>query len=161
MHCLLGWCTACLVGAQLAWLVHSLLCRCTWDKCTPFKATTESVLIRCYLFGALLAWLVHLRQVHPLEGSRLIRCYFCAVFLSVADVKSHRHHTESDRAANAIWSGGERNLIGRRTESDRTADGIWSDGGRNPIGRRTQQERVSNYQNGKYRSKICKKSAFW
>ena len=42
--------------------------------------------------------------------------------------------TESDRVANAIRSGGERNLIGWRTESDRTADGIRSDGGRKPIG---------------------------
>ena len=45
--------------------------------------------------------------------------------------------TESDRAANGIQSGGERNPIGRRTESDQAADGIRSGGGRNPIGRRT------------------------
>ena len=31
--------------------------------------------------------------------------------------------TESDRAANGIQSGGERNPIGRRTESDQAADG--------------------------------------
>ena len=30
--------------------------------------------------------------------------------------------TESDRVADAIRSGGGRNLIGRRTESDRAAD---------------------------------------
>ena len=32
--------------------------------------------------------------------------------------------TKSDRAANGIRSGGERNLIGQRTESDWVADGI-------------------------------------
>ena len=32
------------------------------------------------------------------------------------------HRTESDRVANGIRLGGERNLIGRRTESDRTAN---------------------------------------
>ena len=46
--------------------------------------------------------------------------------------------TKSDRAANGIRSGGERNLIGQRMESDRAADGIRLDGGWNPIGRRTQ-----------------------
>ena len=35
--------------------------------------------------------------------------------------------------ADAIQSGGERNLIGRRTQSDRTADAIRLDGERNPI----------------------------
>ena len=77
------------------------------------------------MVGALLALAsgkAERRQVHPLKGSHRIRCYFCAVFLSVADVKSHRHRTESDRAAYGIRSGGERNLIGRRTESDRTAN---------------------------------------
>ena len=44
------------------------------------------------------------------------------------------------RAADAIRSGGGRNLIGRRTESDRAADGIRSGGGRNPIGRRTESD---------------------
>ena len=44
------------------------------------------------------------------------------------------------RAADAIRSGGGRNLIGRRTESDRTADGIRSDGGRNLIGRRSKHD---------------------
>ena len=34
------------------------------------------------------------------------------------------HRTESDRVANGIRLGGERNLIGRRTESDWTANGI-------------------------------------
>ena len=34
------------------------------------------------------------------------------------------HRTQSDRAANAIQSGGERNLIGRRTESDWAANAI-------------------------------------
>ena len=32
--------------------------------------------------------------------------------------------TQSDRTADAIRSGGERNLIGRRTQSDRTANAI-------------------------------------
>lgn len=32
------------------------------------------------------------------------------------------HRTESDRTANGIQSGGERNLIGWRTESDRVAN---------------------------------------
>ena len=44
------------------------------------------------------------------------------------------------RAAFAIRSDGERNLIGRRTQSDWAADGIRSDGGRNPIGRRTEHD---------------------
>ena len=35
--------------------------------------------------------------------------------------------------ADAIQSGGERNLIGRRTQSDRAANAIRSDGGRNLI----------------------------
>ena len=35
--------------------------------------------------------------------------------------------------ADAIQSGGERYLIGRRTQSDRTADAIRSGGERNPI----------------------------
>ena len=47
------------------------------------------------------------------------------------------------RAADAIRSGGGRNLIGRRTESDWAADGIRSDGGRNPIGRRTESDRAA------------------
>ena len=34
------------------------------------------------------------------------------------------HRTESDRVANGIQSGGERNLIGWRTESDRVANAI-------------------------------------
>ena len=34
------------------------------------------------------------------------------------------HRTESDRTANGIRSGGERNLIGWRTESDWTAYAI-------------------------------------
>ena len=44
------------------------------------------------------------------------------------------------RTADAIRSGGVRNLIGRRSQSDRAADGIRSDGGRNPIGRRTEHD---------------------
>jgi len=44
------------------------------------------------------------------------------------------------RAAFAIWSGGGRNLIGRRTESDWTADGIRLGGGRNLIGRRSEHD---------------------
>ena len=40
------------------------------------------------------------------------------------------HRTQSDRAANGIQSGGERNLIGRRTESDRVTNGIRLDGER-------------------------------
>ena len=44
------------------------------------------------------------------------------------------------RAADAIRSGGGRNLIGRRTESDRAADGIRLDGGRNLIGRRSEHD---------------------
>ena len=67
------------------------------------------------LVDTLLAWSVHLRQVHPLEGTHRIRCYFCAVFLSVADVKF-------PPPPYGIWSGCVRNLIGRRTESDWTAD---------------------------------------
>uniref|UniRef100_UPI0040260A66 hypothetical protein n=1 Tax=Prevotella sp. TaxID=59823 RepID=UPI0040260A66 len=59
----------------------------------------------------------------------------------------------SDRTANGIQSDGERNLIGRRTESDRTADGIRSDGERN-------RKEFQIIKNGKYRAKICKKSAF-
>ena len=57
------------------------------------------------LVGALLALAsgkAERRQVHPLEGTHRIRCYFCAVFLSVVDVKSHRRRTESDRTANGI-----------------------------------------------------------
>ena len=42
--------------------------------------------------------------------------------------------TQSDRTADAIRSGGERNLIGWRTETDRVANGNRSDGGRKPIG---------------------------
>lgn len=34
------------------------------------------------------------------------------------------HRTESDRTANGIQSGGERNLIGWRTESDWVANAI-------------------------------------
>ena len=40
------------------------------------------------------------------------------------------------RAADAIRSGGGRNLIGRRTESDRTADAIRSDGERSTMTKR-------------------------
>ena len=47
-------------------------------------------------------------------------------------------------AADAIRSGGGRNLIGRRTESNRTADGIRTDGGRNLIGRRSESERTAD-----------------
>ena len=46
---------------------------------------------------------------------------------------TNRRRTQSDRAANAIRSDGERNPIGRRTQSDWTADAIRLDGGRNPI----------------------------
>ena len=46
--------------------------------------------------------------------------------------------TQSDRMANAIWSGGERNLIGRRTQSDRAADAIWSDGVRYTMTKRNE-----------------------
>ena len=54
------------------------------------------------------------------------------------------HRTESDRVANGIRSGGERNLIGRRTESDRVANGIRSDGERN----RWQNERNHSTKQG-------------
>ena len=37
--------------------------------------------------------------------------------------ESHRSPYAADRAANAIRSDGERNLIGRRTQSDQTAFG--------------------------------------
>ena len=50
--------------------------------------------------------------------------HFCVLF---AHNKSSTliigRRTESDRTANAIRSGGGRNLIGRRTESDRAANG--------------------------------------
>ena len=44
--------------------------------------------------------------------------------------------TQSDRTADAIWSGGEREPIGWRTEADWVANGNRSDGERNLIGRR-------------------------
>ena len=48
------------------------------------------------------------------------------------------------RAADAIRSGGGRNLIGRRTKSDWAADGNRSGGGRKPIGRRTETDRTAD-----------------
>ena len=42
--------------------------------------------------------------------------------------------TESDRTADGIRLGGERNPIGWRTETDWVADGNRSGGGRKPIG---------------------------
>ena len=64
------------------------------------------------------------------------------------------HRTQSDRTANGIRSGGERNLIGWRTESDRVADGIRSGGGRNPIGWRTRTVEKTEGLCGKSRETI-------
>ena len=54
--------------------------------------------------------------------------------------------------------------IGRRTESDRAADGIRSGGERNPIGRRTQSNRVADANGAKSReittNKDCKYETF-
>ena len=63
-------------------------------------------------------------------------------YINLPSYKGRR--TESNRTADAIRSGGERNPIGRRTQSDRTANAIRSDGGRNPIGRRTESDRTAN-----------------
>ena len=51
----------------------------------------------------------------------------------------------SHRAPNAIWSDGERNLIGRRTQSDWTANAIRLGGERNLIGRRTVNDGLSSF----------------
>ena len=52
--------------------------------------------------------------------------------------------TESDRTADGIRLGGERNPIGWRTETDRVANGIRLGGGRKPIGWRTETDRVAD-----------------
>ena len=67
------------------------------------------------------------------------------------------HRTESDRVANGIRSGGERNLIGRRTESDRVANGIRLGGERN----RWQNERNHSTKQGAVVSvSLCIKQRF-
>ena len=52
--------------------------------------------------------------------------------------------TQSDWAAFAIRSDGVRNLIGRRTESDRAADGIRSGGGRSTMTKRNNRSKKSS-----------------
>ena len=73
---MLGWCTACLVGALHAWLVHCLLGWCTACLVGAVLALASGKAERrqlhpltvCFV-GALLAWLVQLRQLHPLKVS--------------------------------------------------------------------------------------------
>ena len=48
--------------------------------------------------------------------------------------------------------------IGQRTESDRTADGIWSGGERNPIGWRTQSDWVAGAFKGVHLSQVHQQS---
>ena len=70
---MLGWCSSCLVGAVLAWLVllrqlHPLTACFVGAVLALASGKAERrqlhPLTACFV-GALLAWLVQLRQLHP------------------------------------------------------------------------------------------------
>ena len=74
----------------------------------------------------LLILVIHRRVWHPCHTHATCHthaaCHNQAFGVRLSSTNTIVQRTQSDRTPNAIWSDGERNLIGRRTQSDRAAN---------------------------------------
>ena len=140
----------CLVGVLIAWLVYLKgvqlsplgFAACQSKKCTnrvawlSFARLVYLLLGWCTycLVGALLAWLVHLRQVHPLK------LHLRKSTVSVR--RPIRFRSPSDRIPSAVRSDSVRCPIGFRPPSNRIPFAVQSDSVRRPIRFRSPSDRI-------------------
>ena len=140
----------CLVGVLIAWLVYLKgvqlsplgFAACQSKKCTnrvawlSFARLVYLLLGWCTycLVGALLAWLVHLRQVHPLK------LHLRKSTVSVR--RPIRFRSPSDRIPSAARSDSVRRPIRFCPPSDRIPFAVQSDSVRRPIRFRSPSDRI-------------------